>query len=79
MRKMKFEADMVMKGLYEAFQPEFDVELPTKEKMVFNLMDDTEKKQCYKDKSKGNDATCSVFQQCFTVEQVKLQKIQGQD
>jgi hypothetical protein len=43
--KMKFEADIVMKGLYKAFQPEFDEELPTKEKMAFNLTDDTEQKQ----------------------------------
>ncbi len=45
MWKMKFKADMVMKGLYDAFQPEFKAELPTKEKMEFNLMDKTEKKQ----------------------------------
>ncbi len=45
MWKMKTEADMVMKGLYEAFQPELDVELPTKEKMAFSLTDDSEKKQ----------------------------------
>jgi hypothetical protein len=45
MGKMKFEVDMVMKGLYEAFQPEFDAKLPTKEKMAFDLMDDAEKKQ----------------------------------
>jgi hypothetical protein len=32
MWKMKFEAEMVMKGLYDAFQPEFEAELPTKEK-----------------------------------------------
>jgi hypothetical protein len=42
---MKFEAYMVMKGLYKAFQPEFDAELPTKEKMAFDLTDDAEKKQ----------------------------------
>jgi hypothetical protein len=30
--------------------------------------------QCCKDESKGNDATCSVFQHCFTIEQVELQK-----
>jgi hypothetical protein len=45
MWKMKFKADMVMKGLYDAFQPEFAVELPTKEKMEFDLMDKTERKQ----------------------------------
>jgi hypothetical protein len=45
MWKMKFEADMVMKGLYDAFQPEFAAELPTKEKMEFNLTKKTEKKQ----------------------------------
>ncbi len=32
-----------------------------------------------KNESKGDDATCSVFQQCFTFEQVKLQTTQGQD
>jgi hypothetical protein len=32
MWKMKFKADMVLKGLYNAFQPEFAAELPTKEK-----------------------------------------------
>jgi hypothetical protein len=30
MWKMKFETDMVMKGLYDAFQPEFAAELPPK-------------------------------------------------
>ncbi len=45
MRKMKFEADMVMKGFYDAFQPEFEAELPTKKKMEFDLTDKTEKKQ----------------------------------
>jgi hypothetical protein len=45
MWKMKFKADMVMKGLYDAFQPEFKAELPTNEKMEFNLMDKMEKKQ----------------------------------
>ena len=44
MWKMKYEADMVMKGLYDAFQPEFEAEFPTKEKMEFDLMDKTEKK-----------------------------------
>jgi hypothetical protein len=42
---MKFEADMVMNGLYKTFQPEFDAEIPTKEKMAFDLMDDAVKKQ----------------------------------
>jgi hypothetical protein len=36
---------MAMKRLYEAIQSEFNAELPTKEKMAFNLMDGTEKKQ----------------------------------
>jgi hypothetical protein len=45
MWKMKFKADMVMKGLYDAFQPELKAELPTKEKMEFDLTDKTEKKQ----------------------------------
>jgi hypothetical protein len=45
MWKMKFEADMVMKGLYEAFQPAYNAELPTKEKMAFDQMDNAEKKQ----------------------------------
>jgi hypothetical protein len=45
MWKMKFEADIVMKGLYNAFQPEFAAEHSTKEKMEFYLMDKPEKKQ----------------------------------
>jgi hypothetical protein len=45
MRKMRFEADMVMKELYKAFQSEFNAELPMIEKMVFDLRDGTEKKQ----------------------------------
>jgi hypothetical protein len=32
MWNMKFKADMVMKGLYDAFQQEFKAELPIKEK-----------------------------------------------
>jgi hypothetical protein len=42
MWKMKFEADMVMKGLYDAFQSKFKAELPTQKN--FDLMDETEKK-----------------------------------
>jgi hypothetical protein len=45
MWKMKFEVDMVMKGLFEAFQTKFKTDLPTKEKMIFDLTDNTEKKQ----------------------------------
>ncbi len=45
MWKIKFEADMVMKGLYDAFQPEFELDLPAKEKMALDIMDDAEKKQ----------------------------------
>jgi hypothetical protein len=45
MWKMKFEADMVIMGLYKAFQPEFNAELPTKDKMAFDLTDDIKKKQ----------------------------------
>jgi hypothetical protein len=74
MRKMKFEADMVMKRLYKAFQPEFDAELPTKEKMVFDLTNNAEKKQHDADESEGNDATCSVFQQYFTVNKLNCKK-----
>ncbi len=75
---MKFEADIVMKGLYEAFQPEFDTELPQKRKWrsTWWRMQKETTWQC-KDESKGDDANCSVFQQCFTVEQVELQKKAG--
>jgi hypothetical protein len=45
MWKMKFETDMVMKGLHDTFQPELEAELPTKEKVEFDLTDKTEKKQ----------------------------------
>ena len=34
---MKFEADHVMKGLYVAFQPKFEQELPSKEKSKFGF------------------------------------------
>jgi hypothetical protein len=44
MWKMKFKADMVTKGLYNAFQPEFAAEFCRKEKMEFDLTDKTEKK-----------------------------------
>jgi hypothetical protein len=36
---------MVMKGLFKAFQPKFETELPTKQKMTFDLMEDKEKQQ----------------------------------
>jgi hypothetical protein len=48
--------------------------------MAFNLMGNADKKQ--HDAVKMNQKEmmpCSVFQQCFTVEQVELQKMQGQD
>jgi hypothetical protein len=64
MWKMKFEADMVMKGLYNAFQPEFPAELPTKDKMEYDLMNKTEKKQ--------HDPGPAF-------EQVELQEKKGQD
>ncbi len=45
MWKLKFETDMVMKGLYEAFQPDFDAELTMKEKSAFDMNANKEKKQ----------------------------------
>jgi hypothetical protein len=35
--KMKFKADQEMKGLWEAFQPEFEEELPERDKMALDL------------------------------------------
>ncbi len=70
---------MIMKGLYKAFQPDFDAELPTKEKMALNLTDNVEKKHHDTVKMNQKAIICSVFQQCYTVEQVELQKNQGQD
>ncbi len=51
MWKMKFEADMGMKGLLDAFQPEFANTLPTSEKAMFDLSDKTKKvtAQCCRD------------------------------
>jgi hypothetical protein len=43
--KMKFEADQVMKGLYKAFQPNFEQELPSDEKAKLDLTDKAKKKQ----------------------------------
>ncbi len=45
MWKMRFEADQTMKGLYEAFQPNFESELPSKEKETLDLEDEGQKKQ----------------------------------
>jgi hypothetical protein len=45
MWKMRFEADQTMKGLYEAFQPDFESKLPSKEKEALNLEDKGRKKQ----------------------------------
>jgi hypothetical protein len=42
---MKFKADQVMKGLYEAFQPNFKQELPSNKKAKLDLTDEAEKKQ----------------------------------
>jgi hypothetical protein len=45
MWKMKFEADQGMKGLHEAFSPDFETELPTTEKATLDLTDEAQKKQ----------------------------------
>jgi hypothetical protein len=63
MWKMKYKADMVMKGLYDAFQPEFESELPAKEKMALDLMDNAEKKQ--HDAVKMNQKTMMQFALSF--------------
>ncbi len=39
MWKMKFKADQTMKGLFEAFQPEFENKNPANEKAVPDLND----------------------------------------
>ena len=43
--KMKFEVDQVMKGLYKAFQPNFEQELPGDKKAKLDLTDKAKKKQ----------------------------------
>jgi hypothetical protein len=45
MWKMKFEADQTMKGLFEAFQPEFKSKLPSKVKAELDLSIKDQKKQ----------------------------------
>ncbi len=45
MWKMKLDADQMMKGLFEAFQPEFESKLPSKEKAVLDLSIKDQKKQ----------------------------------
>jgi hypothetical protein len=45
MWKIKFEVDQTMKGLFEAFQPEFENKLSAIEKAVLNLSNETKKKQ----------------------------------
>ena len=45
MWKMKLEADQGMKGLFEAFSPDFDKELTAKEKQTLDLSNEDEKKQ----------------------------------
>jgi hypothetical protein len=45
MWKMKFEADWVIKRLYEAFQPDFEQELSSDEKVKLDLTDKAKKKQ----------------------------------
>jgi hypothetical protein len=76
---MKFKADMVMKGCYDAFQPEFKSELPAKEKMTLDLMDNSEKKQhdTVKMNQKAIMQICLVIQYSSTFEQVELQKAKG--
>jgi hypothetical protein len=43
--KMKFKADQVMKGLYKAFQPNFEENLPSDKKAKLDLIDKAKKKQ----------------------------------
>ncbi len=42
---MKFKEDQVMKGLYEAFQPNLEQELPSDKKVKLDLTDKSKKKQ----------------------------------
>jgi hypothetical protein len=68
--KMKFEADQVTKGLYKAFQPNFEEELPSDEKVKLDLTDETKKEtaqSCQKE-PEGNDATCIIFLECVIAE-----------
>jgi hypothetical protein len=44
MWEMKFEANQIMKGSFEAFQPEFESKLPSKEKLVLDLSIEVQKK-----------------------------------
>jgi hypothetical protein len=45
MWKLRFKVDQTMKGLYEAFQPNFESKLLLKEKETLDLEDKGQKKQ----------------------------------
>jgi hypothetical protein len=50
MWKMKFKVDQTMKGLFEAFQPELESKVPSKEKMALDLSIEDQKKEHDADK-----------------------------
>ncbi len=45
MWKMKFEADQMMKGLFDAFHSNFEKELPSKQKANFDLSSEEQRRQ----------------------------------
>ncbi len=67
MWSMKFKADMVVKRLWDTFQPSFEQELPAKEVGPFNLSTEDRKKhqQAFFFKSESNNAICAFVQKMW--------------
>jgi hypothetical protein len=81
MWKMKFEANQAMKGLFEAFQPEFESKLPSKEKAVLNLSIEDQKKQhdAIKMNQKAIMQLALLFTQVSLMNKLNIKKCRDKD
>ncbi len=81
MWKMKFEADQAMKGLFEAFQPEFVSKLPSKEKAVLDLSIEDQKKQnnAVKMNQKTMMQLALLFTQVSLMNKLNVEKCRDKD
>jgi hypothetical protein len=81
MWKLKFEADQMMKGLFEASQPEFESKLPSKEKAVLNLSIKDQKKQHDADKmnQKAMMQLALLFTQVSLMNKLNVEKRRDKD
>jgi hypothetical protein len=80
MWSMKFKVDMVMKNLWEGFQPTFERKLPGSKDGPFDLdtEDGKDHQKAVPKNQKSNDAIRSLIHKCELIEQDLLRTAKGQ-